>query len=170
MARAELAWELIYKQGTTLKEDNPPKLYLGPLTLLSLDSPSLTPPCYTMTASILHILDCPRAQLVIHTDSHNAVNIWNALKASKDYNDLLHTAIVSMLLNSLDVQVLYVPSSENLVADFLLWAITPMHNTLCWTSSSAPFNLLMMCWGQQKKIVQVSTMSRQPPQEAWTID
>ena len=34
MARAELAWELIYKQGTTLKGDNSPKLYLGPLTLI----------------------------------------------------------------------------------------------------------------------------------------
>ena len=30
MARAELAWELIYKRGTTLKGDNPPKPYLGP--------------------------------------------------------------------------------------------------------------------------------------------
>ena len=48
MARAELAWELIYKQGATLKGDNPLKLYLGPLTLLSLDSPSLTLPCYNM--------------------------------------------------------------------------------------------------------------------------
>ena len=46
MARAELAWELIYKQGTTLKGDNPPTLYLGHLALLSLDSPTLTPPCY----------------------------------------------------------------------------------------------------------------------------
>ena len=53
MDRAELAWEPIYKQGTTLKGDNPPKLYLGPLTLLSLDTPSLTPPCYNIYDSEL---------------------------------------------------------------------------------------------------------------------
>ena len=51
MAKARIACELIYKWGSTLKGDNPLKLYLEPLTLLSLDSPSLTPPCYTVEQS-----------------------------------------------------------------------------------------------------------------------
>ena len=50
--RAELAWEPIYKQGTSLKGDDPQKLYLGPLTFLSLDSASLTLPCYNNALSI----------------------------------------------------------------------------------------------------------------------
>ena len=32
--------------------NNPPKLYLGPLALLSLDTPSLTSPCYSGLGSI----------------------------------------------------------------------------------------------------------------------
>ena len=43
------------------------------------------------------------------------------LKASKDFNDLLHTAIDNMLSNSLDVCVLHVSGSKNLIADALLW-------------------------------------------------
>ena len=46
-AEARIACELIYNSGTTLKGSYCPKPGLGPLTLLSLDSPSLNPPCYT---------------------------------------------------------------------------------------------------------------------------
>ena len=45
-AKAEMACELIYKLGATLNGNDPLKLYLGPLALLSLDTPSLTSPCY----------------------------------------------------------------------------------------------------------------------------
>ena len=46
-AKAEQAWELIYNDGTTLKGNHPPpKPWPGHLALLSLDTPSLTPPCY----------------------------------------------------------------------------------------------------------------------------
>ena len=55
-ARAELAWELIYNSGTTLKGSYPPKLGLGPLTLLSLDSPSLSPPCYSGVVVLVGVL------------------------------------------------------------------------------------------------------------------
>ena len=48
-AKAEMAWELIYKGDTTLNGNDPLKLNLGPLALLSLDTPSLNPPCYSGT-------------------------------------------------------------------------------------------------------------------------
>ena len=47
-AWARIACELIYKWRATLKGNYPPKPGLGPLALLSLDSPSLTPPCYNV--------------------------------------------------------------------------------------------------------------------------
>ena len=46
MAKARIVCELIYKQRATLKGTYPLKPGPGPLTLLSLDSPSLNPPCY----------------------------------------------------------------------------------------------------------------------------
>ena len=73
----------------------------------------------TVTACIIHKLDHPRPRLAVHSDSRNSVDIWNSLKASKGYNDLLRTAIDSMIYNSLDVRVLHVPGSENLIADAL---------------------------------------------------
>ena len=45
-AKAEMAWELIYKREATLNGNYSMKLYLGPLALLPLDTPSLNPPCY----------------------------------------------------------------------------------------------------------------------------
>lgn len=57
--------------------------------------------------------------MIVHSDSHNLVDIWQSLKASEDYNNLLRMAIDSMLENNLDVRVLHVPGSENLVADAL---------------------------------------------------
>ena len=48
-AKAKRGWELIYKLGATLNGNGPLKLYLGPLALLSLDTPSLTSPCYNGT-------------------------------------------------------------------------------------------------------------------------
>ena len=73
----------------------------------------------TVTASVLHKLDCPQPQLTIHTNSPNTVDIWNSLKAPQGYNGLLQAAIDSMLLNHLDVWVLHVQGRENLVADAL---------------------------------------------------
>ena len=51
--KAELkqGWELINKLGATLNGNGPSKLYLGPLALLSLDTYSLNPPCYTNTTN-----------------------------------------------------------------------------------------------------------------------
>ena len=45
-AKAKMACKLIYKREATLNGNYPPKLYLGPLALLSLDTLSLNPPCY----------------------------------------------------------------------------------------------------------------------------
>ena len=50
--KAKQGWELIYKLGSTLKGNGPLKLYLGPLALISLDTPSLTSPCYTATPKV----------------------------------------------------------------------------------------------------------------------
>ena len=82
----------------------------------------------TVTASILHRLSRPRPRLTVHTDSRNTVDIWDSLKATQDYNKLLRTAIDSMLSDSLDVRVLHVPGSENLVAD----ALSRGNNTYAW--------------------------------------
>ena len=60
-ARAELAWELIYKQRATLKGNYPPKPGLGPLTLPFLDSPSLPPPCHTSPALNITTFRTPRS-------------------------------------------------------------------------------------------------------------
>ena len=43
----------------------------------------------TVTASILHRLSHPRPRLTVHTDSRNTINIWDSLKATQDYNELL---------------------------------------------------------------------------------
>ena len=75
----------------------------------------------TVTASILHRLSRPQPQLTVYTDSCNTVDIWDSLKATQDYNKLLRMAIDSMLLDSLNIRVLHVPGSENLVADALSW-------------------------------------------------
>ena len=74
----------------------------------------------TITVCIVHKLDHLQPRPAVHSDSHNTIDIWNSLKASKIYNDLLRTAIDSMIHNFLDVHVLHVPGSKNLVADALL--------------------------------------------------
>ena len=51
-----MASELIYKEGTTLKGNKPPKPWLRPLALFSFGLSSLTPPCYI---SPLLKCDCP---------------------------------------------------------------------------------------------------------------
>ena len=73
----------------------------------------------TVTAAIQHRLNCPCPQLTVHTNSHNTVNIWNSLKASQEYNDLLQMAIDSMLSNPFDICVLCVSGSDNLIANAL---------------------------------------------------
>ena len=47
-AKAKMACELIYKREATLNGNDPPKLYLGPLALLCLLTPSLPSPCYNV--------------------------------------------------------------------------------------------------------------------------
>ena len=61
MAKARIAWELIYKQRTTLRGNYPPKPGLGPLALLCLLTLLLNPPCYTVLSKLdpnspLHIV------------------------------------------------------------------------------------------------------------------
>ena len=73
----------------------------------------------TVTACIVHKLGHPQPWLTVHTNSHNTIDIWNSLKALKIYNDLLCTAIDSMIRNSLNVCILHVPGSGNLIADAL---------------------------------------------------
>ena len=73
----------------------------------------------TMTTSLLHELNCPWPWLTVPTNSHNTVDIWNSLKAPQGNNDLLQTAINSMLLNCLDVWVIHVSGRDNLIADAL---------------------------------------------------
>ena len=63
-AKAKQGWDLIYKLGATLNGNGPPKLYLGPLALLSLDTPSLTPPCYTTRSGPLPPIS-PHTNLVL---------------------------------------------------------------------------------------------------------
>ena len=75
----------------------------------------------TITACIVHELGHPQPRLTVHTDSYNTIDIWNLLKALKIYNDLLCTAIDSMIHNSLNVHILHVPGSGNLVTDALSW-------------------------------------------------
>ena len=53
-ACAKMAWELIYKWRATLNRNYPPKPGLGPLALLSLDTPSLNPPCYSVSILLCH--------------------------------------------------------------------------------------------------------------------
>ena len=59
-SESKQAWELIYKRRSTLKGNNPPKPWPGPLALLSLDTPSLTSPCYMSP-----LLKCDRPSRIL---------------------------------------------------------------------------------------------------------
>lgn len=72
-----------------------------------------------VTLAILNVQSRLRDRLVIYSDNQNTVDIWQSLKASCDYNDLLRLAIDELIAQSVDVRVLHVPGVKNPVADAL---------------------------------------------------
>ncbi|KAF5343376.1 hypothetical protein D9758_015628 [Tetrapyrgos nigripes] len=56
-------------------------------------------------------------RIVIFTDNLNTVSMFNSLHAKPDYNPLLITAMNTLLDNNLQLRVLHIPGSENVIAD-----------------------------------------------------
>ena len=77
-AKDKPGWELIYKREATLNGHYPPKLYLGPLALLSLDTPSLNPPCYNVVPSTVKFAENNEDVLIFEFHDGNVcvVHSW----------------------------------------------------------------------------------------------
>jgi hypothetical protein len=58
-------------------------------------------------------------RLVVYSDNHNTVDVWNSLKASAPYNHLLIIAIDALIERQVDARVLHIPGDDNTIADAL---------------------------------------------------
>ncbi|KAF9019728.1 hypothetical protein BDZ89DRAFT_958978 [Hymenopellis radicata] len=59
------------------------------------------------------------ARLTIFTDNLNTVHIFDTLRALPDYNDILLASIDIRVRSNIDIRVLHVPGTDNVVADAL---------------------------------------------------
>ncbi len=62
-------------------------------------------------------------RILICTDSMNTVDIFHSLAAELNYVSLLLKAVEIMMDFGVDVQVIHIPSVENIVADGLSWLL-----------------------------------------------
>ena len=62
----------------------------------------------------------PHSRIAIYTDNQNTVQIFNSLACLPDYNHILRRSADILIANDLDLRVLHVPGSLNIVADALL--------------------------------------------------
>ena len=67
-------------------------------------------------SSTLHPI--PR-HLAIHTDSSNSFNIFNSLRASDPYNDILMSATAIRIEHGIDLRVFFIEGKRNTIADAL---------------------------------------------------
>ena len=82
MARAEIACVLIYKRRATLNGKRSPKTGPGPLALISLDSPSLTSPCYmSPPPSNATVPVTSSVENISKTGMGTIVQMWGVLKS-----------------------------------------------------------------------------------------
>ncbi|TDL27790.1 hypothetical protein BD410DRAFT_696929, partial [Rickenella mellea] len=58
-------------------------------------------------------------RLVIFSDSHNSVDIFNSYRASDIYNRLLQFAVDILIPSKIDLRVLHVAGEDNPIADAL---------------------------------------------------
>jgi hypothetical protein len=58
-------------------------------------------------------------RLAVFSDSSNTVDIFNSLRATPVYNDILKTAVSSLITFDIDLRVAHIPGTENVVADAL---------------------------------------------------
>ena len=65
-----------------------------------------------------HLPNHPRCVLV-HTDSMNTVEIWHSLAPQGDNIPLMLYAVEVMMDHNIDIRVVHIPGSENLIADAL---------------------------------------------------
>ncbi|KAK0213793.1 hypothetical protein IW262DRAFT_1236589, partial [Armillaria fumosa] len=58
-----------------------------------------------------------RLRVLIKADNSNTVALFDSLRALPPYNGLLRTAVDLLLAHNVDVRVLHIAGSENIVAD-----------------------------------------------------
>jgi len=58
-------------------------------------------------------------KIVLYTDNFNTVEIFNSLAAQPDYNEILKAAVDIIIEHNVDLRVIHIPGSENVVADAL---------------------------------------------------
>ncbi|TDL26836.1 hypothetical protein BD410DRAFT_704500, partial [Rickenella mellea] len=58
-------------------------------------------------------------RLVVYSDSHNSVDIFNSYRASKIYNSLLKFAVDILIQHKVDLRVIHIPGEDNPIADAL---------------------------------------------------
>ncbi|KAF8835231.1 hypothetical protein BDN67DRAFT_476349 [Paxillus ammoniavirescens] len=72
--------------------------------------------------SVIHhvaSMPSPPRRLAIYSDSTNTVDLFNSLRASHPYNNILISAIDVLLHNQIDFRVIHIDGSKNHVADAL---------------------------------------------------
>ncbi len=72
-----------------------------------------------------HLPDKPH-RILIRTDSMNTVNIFHSLAAEPNYVSLLLKAVKLMMDFSVDVWVIHIPGTKNVVADALSQFLFPV--------------------------------------------
>ena len=78
-------------------------------------------------------------KIVIHTDSLNTVQIFQTLKAERDYNPLLMHAVSVMLDSDVQVRVLFIRGEDNVVADALSRLLPDVATSVILFLTVAPF-------------------------------
>lgn len=73
-------------------------------------------------------LENPPKRLLIYTDSINSADMYNTMRAHAGYNDLLMTAVETLIDKSISLRVFHIPGESNTIADALSRSYFPLIN------------------------------------------
>ena len=106
--------------------------------------------------------------LLIATDNTNTFDIFASLSTQPVYNPILILAVNVLLHCNVNLRVVYILGPLNHIAD----ALSQYQNDLVRKLVPAIQieNFTPGCAGGGKKMILISTLSRQPPRVAWTLD
>jgi hypothetical protein len=90
-------------------------------------------------------------RLAVFTDNSNTVDIFNSLRATPSYNDILKTAISHLIDFHIDLRVAHIPGAENVVADALSRFENARALAACPGLSISPFQPPRVTLGRVKK-------------------
>ncbi|KAF5372088.1 hypothetical protein D9758_004963 [Tetrapyrgos nigripes] len=87
-----------------------------------IDTPDPTRICFYKALAVVSALSFAASfncfhHVIIFTDNSNTVSMFNSLHAKPDYNPLLITAMNILLDTNMQLRVLHIPGSSNVVAD-----------------------------------------------------